>query len=235
MANTWFKFKQFTIWQDKTAMKVGTDAVLLGAWADFENAENILDVGSGTGILSLMAAQKSNAKIYALEIEKKACEQTKENVEGSIWKDSIFTENISFQDFCLKNKIKFDRIICNPPFFENSLQSNNISRTTARHNNSLSYTDLIKNVSKIISQTGKFSLIIPFDVGNKFIKLAENYYLFCSRYTAIKPNKEKPPKRIMLEFSKTKTIYKKTLLTIETTTRHCYTAEYIELTKDFYL
>lgn len=235
MSNSWFQFKQFIIRQDKTAMKVGTDSVLLGAWTNFGNAEKILDVGSGTGILSFMAAQKSKAKIFAVEIEKNAYEQTKNNIAENKMNDRIFVENISFQSFCSTNKIKFDHIICNPPYFENSLKSNSKIRTIARHNENLSYSDLIKGTAKIISQTGKLNLIIPFDAGNKFIKFAEKFYLYCNKYMEIKPNPKKSAKRIILEFSKQKTECKKKILTIETNIRHCYTDEYINLTKDFYL
>ncbi len=235
MSNSWFRFKQFIVMQDKAAMKVGTDAVLLGAWADFGYSKKILDIGSGTGILSLMAAQKSKAKIYAIEIEKNAYLQTKDNVFNSNWNNRVLVENISFQDFCSSCKPDFDHIICNPPFFENSLKSNSKARTIARHNDNLSYVDLIEGVAKIISPHGKLSVIIPFDLMDKFIKLAKERQLFCSRYTKVNPNPKATTKRIMLEFSKKQTKCKKNKITIETMTRHCYTNEYIELTKDFYL
>ena len=230
-----FKFKQFTINQDNTAMKVGTDGVLLGAWADLQNAEKILDIGSGTGLLSLMAAQRSNANITTIEIEKNAYRQTVENFKNSSWNDRLNAVNTSFQNFHTKTKNHFDYIICNPPFFENSQKNLDLNKTTARHNDTLPFDELLIGIKYLLTKNGKFSVILPYETGLNFIKKAEKLSLFCIRLTEIKPNFAKPPKRILLEFSKIKSQVQKNILTIEKEKRHDYTKEYTELTKDFYL
>ena len=230
-----FKFKQFTINQNKTAMKVGTDGVLLGAWADLQNAKKILDIGSGTGLLSLMAAQRSSASITAIEIEENAYRQTVENFKNSVWNDRLNAINTSFQYFHTKTKNHYDHIICNPPFFENSQKNPDLNKTTARHNDKLPFDELLIGVKYILTKNGKFSVILPYETGLNFIEKAEKLSLFCIRFTEVKPNFAKPPKRILLEFSKIQSIIQKNTITIEKEKRHDYTKEYIELTKDFYL
>ncbi len=229
-----FKFKQFIIWHDKTAMKVGTDGVLLGAWTQNNNPENILDIGTGTGLIAIMLAQKTNAKITAIDLNTEAYLQTKQNISLCKWKDKISAENISFQDFYQKQKTKFDLIVCNPPFFENSLKSQNKQREIARHTNWLPFEELIEGVSQIISDNGIFSLILPAQSEQKFKNLCEQKLLFCSRKTIVKPNYYKNSKRSLLEFSKTKTEKQTTTLVIEKE-RHVYTCEYKEITGGFYL
>lgn len=139
MGNTWFQFQQFKINQDKTSMKVGVDSVLLGATASFGNPKNILDIGAGTGLLSFMAEQRTNAKIVAVEIEKNAFSQCKENIIFNKKEDKIEVHNVSVQDFAKQKTNKFDHIICNPPYFENSYLSEINVKNIARHTNELSY------------------------------------------------------------------------------------------------
>ncbi len=235
MPNTWFKFKEFTIQQGKTAMKVGTDGVLLGAWADFSSADKILDIGSGTGLISLMAAQRTNAEIYAIEFEENAFKQTVENIEISKYNKRIKAYNVSLQLYSEETTIKFDHIVCNPPFFSNSLKPDNKARNIARHDNTLPFSDLISGVKRIIHKEGKFSLILPVEKKIEFISLAEKLDLYCNRLTMVKPNFNKAIKRVLFEFSLRKTETKESELIIETDKRHSYTREYIELTRDFYL
>lgn len=229
-----FKFKQFTIWHDKTAMKVGTDGVLLGAWTQNNNPENILDIGTGTGLIAIILAQKTTAKITAIDLDTDAYNQTKQNISLCKWKNKIIAENISFQDFYKKQKTKFDLIVCNPPFFENSLKSQNKQREIARHTNWLPFEELIEGVSQIISDKGIFSLILPVQSEEKFKNLCEQKSLFCSRKTLVKPNYNKNSKRSLLEFSKNKTKKATNILVIEKE-RHIYTPEYKKLTDAFYL
>ena len=138
MGNDNFRFKQFTVFHNKCAMKVGTDGVLLGAWANLEDCESILDIGTGTGIIALMAAQRSNAEIEAIDIEKNACLQATENIENSPWPTRINVHNESLQLFAEKTEKKYSHIISNPPFFCNSLLSDDKNRQLARHPISLS-------------------------------------------------------------------------------------------------
>lgn len=236
MANNFFKFKQFVINQEKTAMKVGTDGVLLGAWADCLDKKNILDIGAGTGLISLMLAQRNeNAKIHAIEIEKEASCQAKENIDNSIWENRISVENISFQKFYENTNEKYDLIVSNPPYFINSLKNPKKEKTLARHSDFLPYEEIILGSSKILNEKGLLSVILPINESLLFVKLAEEKSLFCIRKTEIKPNYNKTSKRLLLEFSFEKKETKTDILTIETDQRHSYTEEYKRLTKDFYL
>ena len=216
-------------------MKVGTDGVLLGAWADISKATQILDIGTGTGLIALISAQRSNAEINAVEIEENAYNQAKDNILNSDWAERIKLHHSSFQNFAKKTNFKFDHIISNPPFFTNSMKNQDTAKTLARHNDTLSFEDLIKGVRKIIDKNGKFSLIIPYDSKDGFCEIAEKENLFLSRITEVKPTPEKNPKRVLVELSLVKSEIIKNTITIETEKRHNYTKEYINLTKDFYL
>ena len=230
-----FHFKQFSINQDITAMKVGTDGVLLGAWANLPEKGKFLDIGSGTGLISLIAAQKSKAEITAVEIERNAYKQTCENFRNSIWHNRLKAINTSFQDYYKTTQTEFDSIICNPPFFEKSLKNKNQEKTLARHNEHLPYNMLILGVNKLLKKNGSFNIILPVETGIKFINKAEKSLLFCNKITKVKPNISKPPKRILIEFGKIKSKLQKNTIAIEKEKRHDYTEEYIMLTKEFYL
>lgn len=234
-----FKFKEFTIHQDKTAMKVGTDAVLLGAWCSLKiQPDTILDVGAGTGIIALMIAQRSNAMtIDAVEIDENAYEQTVENFEQSDWGDRLFCYNASFQEFATEmaeDEEKYELIVSNPPFYTDEYETENEARNKARFTSSLSFEGLLENTLKILDQNGIFTTIIPFKEEQFFLELANKKGLFLNRVCHVKGNPTSEIKRSLLEFSFTKTEVKQEKLTIEIE-RHKYTKEYIELTKDFYL
>jgi len=230
-----FKCKKFTVEQSETAMKVGTDGVLLGAWADFSNARNILDIGTGTGLIALMAAQRSNAEITAIEIEKNAAIQALSNFQNSPWSLRLTLETISLADFFLQNTAKFDSIVCNPPYFSNSLKNPDSDRTLARHNDTLPLDDLLKLSEQMLSPAGKLSIILPGDTKNAIFKSCEKYGLFVNKLTEVKPNPHKEIKRILLEISKKNNTLQQNILCIELAERHCYSDDYINLTKDFYL
>lgn len=228
-----FQFKQFSIQQNATAMKVGTDGVLLGAWCNITESA-ILDIGAGTGLIALMLAQRSKtALIDAVEIEQEAFSQTLENIANSKWTNRITAFNSSIQDYT-PNK-KYDVIVSNPPFFINSTKAPNTERNTARHTDDLSFEDLISTVYRLLNPEGIFSLILPKSEAKQFIKLAISQHLFLNRECIVKPNPTKEAKRILMEFSFIKNNLIKEELTIETKTRHQYTKEYISLTQDFYL
>ena len=238
MKNT-FKFKEFTIKQDKAAMKIGTDGVLLGAWTNIPNHTNsILDVGSGTGLIGLMLAQRSFAEtIDAVEIDNDAYEQTVENFENSIWGDRLFCYHSGFVEFANEmsdEEEEYDLIISNPPFYEDDYKSDNESRNASRFTSSLSFEELIMGASKLLSKDGSFSLIIPFKEEKKIIEIAEKNSLFTNKICHVQGNPNSEIKRSLLEFSFTTTEIEKELLIIEKE-RHNYTKEYIALTKDFYL
>ena len=235
-----FQFKEFAIHQDKTAMKVGTDAVLLGAWCSLENCpESILDVGAGTGIISLMMAQRIDAMtIDAVEIDEKAYEQCVENFELSDWADRLFCYNASFEEFAeelFEEEETYDLIISNPPFYVDAFETDNEARNKARFTTSLTFQNLIVGVSKILSKTGAFSVIIPFKEEQEFVEIANQNGLFLNKVCRVKGTATSEIKRSLLTFSfQEKTIEEEEELIIEIS-RHQYTKKYINLTKDFYL
>ena len=235
MANNYFKFKQFTVFQDRCAMKVGTDGVLLGAWADCENAKTILDIGTGTGLIALMLAQRSPAHIDAIEIDQSASEQASENVTKSPWESRISVINKSLQQFTEQIDKKYDLIVSNPPFFQNSLYAPDQNRTNARHNASLEYEDILDASLKLLSNNGTLSLILPYLEGTMFIVKAAGKGLYCVRQTNVLPNPGKTPKRLLLEFAKSKKPLVEQEIIIELNKRHEYSDAYKNLTRDFYL
>jgi tRNA1Val (adenine37-N6)-methyltransferase len=234
-----FRFKEFTINQDNTAMKVGTDGVLLGAWCSVADyPDSILDIGSGTGVIALMLAQRSDAMtIDAVEVDENAYEQTVENFEKSDWGDRLYCYNATFQEFAneiTEEQESYDLIVSNPPFYTDEYETNDEARNKARFTTSLSFEELILGVSKILSLLGKYVVIIPFKEEDNFINLAKQHNLFLNRVCRVQGNHLSEIKRSLLEFSFSKTEIKTEHLIIETS-RHQYTKEYIELTKDFYL
>ncbi|MCH4896180.1 methyltransferase domain-containing protein [Marinilabiliaceae bacterium JC040] len=234
MANTYFKFKQFTIQQDQSGMKVGTDGVLLGAWANINNSENILDIGTGTGLIAIMCAQRNNsAKIDAIEIDTDTYNQAVYNINECKWSKRISIYNISLQNFSTKKN--YDCIISNPPFFNNSTKNQTKKKCLARHTDSLKFSDIISFSINHLSPKGKLCIILPPIEAENFIDEALNKNLFLNKIIRIKPNKSKNPKRIMFELSFIEKDIQDDFLTIETDTRHIYTNDYQNLTKDFYL
>ncbi len=234
-----FFFKEFTIHQEKAAMKVGTDGVLLGAWCSLDHhPETILDIGSGTGLIALMIAQRSNAiTIDAVEINEEAYEESVENFERSDWSDRLFCYHSSFQDFVKELKEEeetYDLIISNPPFYSETFDSINTARNTARFTASLSFQNLITGTAEILSQTGIFAVIVPRKEEQAFVSIALESNLFLVRVCRVKGHINATIKRSLLEFSfqQKPTIAQE--LVIETA-RHQYTTEYTSLVKDFYL
>ncbi len=231
-----FKFKEFSINQDKCAMKIGTDGVLLGAWATIENKANtILDIGAGTGLLSLMLAQRSLAEnIEALEIDEDAHQQCIENFEDSAWANRLFCYHAGLDEFIDEIEDPYDLIISNPPFYSEDVSSGNTSRDTARQNQSLPFDELLEGVSKLLSSDGLFTTIIPHKEEASFIRLAASYALFPHRILRVKGNTSAEIKRSLLEFSFKDGEILENELIIEIK-RHQYTEDYINLTKEFYL
>jgi len=236
MPNQSFKFKQFTIHQDKCAMKIGTDAVLLGVWASLGHHPNsILDIGAGTGVIALMLAQRSNEEtIDAIEIDENAYEQCVGNFENSPWSDRLFCYHASLEEFTDEIDYKYDLIISNPPFYSDTFKSENKQRDLARFNDAMPFHHLVESVSKLLSDEGTFSVIIPFKEEENFIELASNVNLFPNRITRVKGSPTSEIKRSLMEFSFNKNDLKINELIIEVE-RHQYTQDYINLTKDFYL
>jgi tRNA1Val (adenine37-N6)-methyltransferase len=228
-----FRFKQFSIKQNLCAMKVGTDGVLLGAWSKVPSG-NVLDVGSGSGLISLMVAQRNlNCEIDAIDIDQNAFLQTQQNVIASKWNSRIKVFNTSLQLFDTK-KI-YELIISNPPFFNNAYKSIDLAKNTARHTDELPFKVFINSVINLLAPHGLFTLILPVNESLLFTELALKNNLHINRKCLVKPNYQKAPKRVLLEFSFSKIETIEEELIIETEIRHHYTEEYRNLTKDFYL
>ena len=231
-----FLFKKFTIHQDRCAMKIGTDGVLLGAWTSLSQKPfSILDVGAGTGVVSLMLAQRCDAELIdAIEIDDEAYEQCTENFENSSWNDRLFCYHASLEEFVEDIEDNYDVIVSNPPFYSDDFKSNNTQRDLARFEDALPFDHLLESVSKLLSETGIFSVIIPFKEEANFIELARKLKLFPQRKTRVKGNPSSEIKRSLIEFSCSESAIKTDELIIETE-RHQYTEDYINLTKEFYL
>ena len=230
-----FRFKQFEINQDRCAMKIGTDGVLLGSWTNIIAAESILDIGAGTGIIALMLAQRSSAEaIDAIEIDSNAYEQCVENFENSLWGDRLYCYHAGLDEFIEEIEDLYDVIVCNPPFYTESVTSGDLQRDQARQNEFLPFKELIEGVSVLISEHGIFSTIIPFREKDDFIRMAASHELFPSRCMHVKGNPAAEVKRVLLEFTKQEKSCEVLDLIIEME-RHVYTIDYINLTKDFYL
>lgn len=231
--NNYFKFKEFTIEQEHCAMKVGTDGVLIGAWAAV-GAGRTLDIGCGSGLISLIIAQReSKAKITAIDLDEGAIKQSEININNSDWSDRIEVKQISLQEFTAESG--FNYIVSNPPYFINSLSAPNKERTLARHTDSLPFTDLASGVSRLLSEKGIFSLILPYVEANIFVVEAAKHNLFCTKRIDIKGRANKPVKRVMMQFEKERKELISEEMIIEDGGRHEYSQKYRELTKDFYL
>tara|TARA_B100000929_G_scaffold289345_1_gene279774 strand:+ start:894 stop:1583 length:690 start_codon:yes stop_codon:yes gene_type:complete len=227
-------------------MKIGTDGVLLGAWSSLDHhPERILDIGTGTGLIALMLAQRSDAELIdALEIEENAYEQSVENFEKSDWGDRLFCYHAGFDEFVeeMQNEEKYDLIISNPPFYEPPLpaaslpkeEKMNESRQLARFSDALPLNELIEGASLLLSKKGHFDLIIPFSDEKKAIEIAKSHDLFPNRITRVKGTQESTIKRSLMSFGFEKVEPEKYEHVLEIS-RHHYTEEFKSLVKDFYL
>jgi len=233
MANTYFSFKQFTIYQDKAAFKVGTDGVLLGASAHISDARRILDIGTGTGLIAIMLAQRCEAEIVAIEPDYDSYIQCNENVSLCRWKERIRVENSTLQDYHPDGK--FDLIVANPPYFSDSLKNPDPRKSESRHNDSLTNDELLKGVSRLMEEFGRLQVIMPYVEGNIFIAEAADYGLFCHNILKIRPLPTSEIRRMIVTFSKQRQIPAENFLTIEHGKRHEFTEEYKKLLSEFYL
>ena len=230
-----FRFKQFSISDEKSAMKVGTDAVLLGACADVSETNNILDVGTGSGIIAIMLAQRSNANIDAIDIDKGSIDDATNNFDNCRWGNRLNAIHSSLQEYVKFTSKKYDLIVSNPPFFSNSLKSPMYSRSLSKHDEKLTHKELLTIVKNLLNSNGRFIVILPFlQIANfKENALIEN--LYCSKQLIIYPKYSKPANRIIMEFSKER---QKNLAEKKLTIRNndnFFTKEYIDLTREFYI
>jgi tRNA1Val (adenine37-N6)-methyltransferase len=234
--NYYFQFKQFRIVQERSAMKVGMDGVLLGAWADPSGAERILDIGTGTGLIALMMAQKNNlAQIDAVEVDPEAFQEACFNIQQSHWSERIHPELCSFQEFAERTNLKYDLIVSNPPFFTNGVKAPVENRAQARHSDSLPLDVLISGAAGLLRGNGRIALVLPVESIQEIMQLADLNKLYIALLCKVKPNPQKPEFRILIELANSPCTIQESELMIEFEKHHDYTPEYKALTKDFYL
>ena len=234
--NKYFQFKQFRIEQHFAAMKVNTDGVLLGAWTNIDGLDTVLDVGTGTGLIALMIAQRNqNSFITGIDIDQHAAVEAAENAGKSPWPDRISIQHISFQDFTETKSGKFSLIISNPPFFSNSVKNSNTRLSAARHNHLLPFADIISGTLRMVDEKGRLSIILPVDEADLFIEMAAKNGLFLRRIASVKPFPDKEPNRSLMEFSFLISETERTVFSVYNETKVNYSQEFIRLARDFYL
>ena len=231
-----FQFKEFSVKQEHSAMKISTDGVLLGAWAPIEDtAASVLDIGAGTGLLSLMIAQRSDAPLIdAVEIDEAAYIECTDNFENSPWGDRLFCYHASFEELVAEIDTLYDFIISNPPFYTADTQAPETARSTARSAAALPFETLIEGVAQLLSDAGRFAVIIPYQEEASFIRLAAAQGLYPHALLRTKGTATAPLKRSLISFCRTEQPYTPTELIIEES-RGVYTPAYKALTEDFYL
>jgi tRNA1Val (adenine37-N6)-methyltransferase len=232
-----FHFKQFSIVQDRASMKISTDGVLLGAWTNINGETKVLDIGTGTGILALMLAQKSSelTKILALEIDKMSCLDAEINFINSPFHKKILLVHDSIQNFALNNHKKFDLIISNPPYYTDGTTPIDTNRANVKHAKTLPHIDLIQSVIKLLKHNGTFNLILPYSEGNRFIKLSEGFGLFPSKITHVVSVEGRAVERILIKMQKNKIYPEIDQIIIKKSCNEKYSEEYVTLTKEYYL
>ncbi len=255
-----FCFKQFFVHDELCAMKVGTDGVLLGAWCASANGEwltangAILDIGTGSGLISLMLAQRfPDAHILGIDIDENAVQQARQNFADSPWADRLHAEHIALQNFLTfepsnlpTEQTQFALIVSNPPYFQNSMKNPDAARTTARHTDSLSYEELLSCSAKLLLNHGTLSLILPIEAEQEILTLAAHNGLYLRRLCRVRGNERKPFKRLLIEFQKQESLhepqtpYEETTLILEETLTledapNQRSTDYARLTQDFYL
>jgi tRNA1Val (adenine37-N6)-methyltransferase len=231
-----FRFKQFTVHQEHAAFKVTTDSVLLGAWAAIEGAATILDIGTGTGLLALMAAQRSDANIVAIEPDRNSFMQAGINITVSRWHDRITLLNTSIQDYVPVGSLLFDAIITNPPYFVDSLVNPDEGRARTRHAVTMTYTDLLEAARRLLAPAGILHLVLPVVEAGRFVELAQNYNLHLMKRMLARPIPGVPPSRVLMSLQRgSPERTEESEIVIEEGGRHLYSDEYVSLTNDFYL
>ncbi len=239
-----FKFKQFTVWHDQCAMKVGTDGVLLGSWCCVENAAHVLDIGTGSGLISLMIAQRNTTSIItAIDIDECAVNQANNNFENSPFKGRITALHISLNDFVERQASSgqehlFDLIVSNPPYYTANVLSPDSQRHVARHSSSLPFDQLVYGAARLLSSEGVLAIIIPYEVASNIIGLAAEHGLSLVRRCDIRNSERKSWKRSMLEFAKTNRSNNSATMTEQLTINRNeggWSDSYRMLTSEFYL
>ncbi len=235
MSQNDFRFKQFVVRQDRCAMKVGTDGVLLGSWVTTGDATRILDIGTGTGLIALMMAQKSDAVIDAIDIDDEATAQAIENFHSSPWSARLNAISQSVQEFASHTQHRYDLIVSNPPYFMGAHPAPSEARNIARHmDDALSIEELTTCVTRLLNPSGRFCVILPYMEGMKFLEYAEAHGLYASHLTKVKTKIDKQEKRLMMEFERERKKLVEDELVIQEEDMS-YSQHYIDLTREFYM
>lgn len=228
-----FRFKKFDVRHSHSAMKVGTDGVLLGAWADVSNSNTILDIGAGTGLIALMLAQRTtNAQIHAVEIDADAYNEMSHNFQESPWNDRLQAFHTSIQSFSTSNT--YDLIVSNPPYFKGGTKSHVAGRKSARHEDQLPQNELVDAASAHLTPNGRLCLILPYPEGLKMEELANKNGLYLNKVLSFCSKQDRPTERLLMEFSKIKSDRSSSQM-IHYDSNGEWTEDYKLLTKDFYL
>ncbi|MFN5305869.1 MAG: tRNA1(Val) (adenine(37)-N6)-methyltransferase [Bacteroidota bacterium] len=236
MQEEYFRFKQFSVIQDHVSMKVGTDAVLLGAWTEADSPQSILDIGTGTGIIALMMAQKFSATVHAIDIDAASSALAVRNFDAGPWRERMFAHHTSLQDFAKSTSLRFDLIVSNPPYFGHHKEVSPTARYIARHADLLADHDLADGISRLLLPGGSCCLILPPQHARVFLKCARPFGLFPQRITHVRTLPEKPVKRWLMKLSNVLTEnHKEDELLIKTNKKPEFSQEFITLTKPFYL
>lgn len=229
-----FHFKHFSLYHDRSTMKVGTDAVLLGAWAEVQPTDWVLDIGTGCGILPLMLAQKGIAKVHAVDLDEASALEAAENFQASQWSRQLFAFHADIRKFTMQ--CTYDLIISNPPFFINSYKSDTDRKNQTRHTDtSLSFVELASAVKRLLKPDGRFVLVLPERESHDFIPIAEKYHLFVHKFQQIIPMEGKEPNRVNLElrFGKPESVQVTELVMRKAD--NSFTEAYNDVVKPYYL
>ena len=233
-----FQFKQFEVAQDQCAMKVGTDGILLGAWADTNKAKQVLDIGTGSGVIAIMLAQRTTqAEVHGIEIEDSTYQQATSNMSKSPWANRLTAIHQSIQDYSKLSREEYDLIVSNPPFFSGGVFSLDENRKNVRHTVKLPHGDLLMAARKLLSKNGKLCLILPLIEGLRIKEMARNYRLFCTKITKVKARPTDGKERLLLQFEKEegKELIEDQLFVYAAPTGTAYSEQFIALTEEFYL
>lgn len=217
-------------------MKVGTDGVLLGAWADVAGVGRALDIGTGTGVIAIMLGQRNTeTRVWGVEIDEASCRQAAENMAAAPWADRLEAVHASIQDFTRQTPERFDLIVSNPPFFSGGTFSRKQDRNSVRHTVKLPHGDLLSAARSLLADEGRFCVVLPYIEGLRFIELAATYKLYCTRSMEVRPKAEKPVERLLLQFERREKEQVRESLVIQKERRNDWTDSYVALTGDFYL
>ena len=230
-----FFFKKFGMFHHRSTMRVGTDAVLFARWVGVSSSDRVLDVGTGSGIIPLILAQREAGRVDAIELDFDSCEEARQNFEISVWSDklAVFNEDVRF--FADNAKEKYDLIVSNPPFYSSDVKPIREKKVMARHVSTLSYQDLLVSARKMLKDDGRLAVVLPYYESRLFIKDAEKQGFYLQKEFLISPIEGKEPNRVNLQFGiNNQQCDDRVLFTIRNKD-YLYTAEYKEFLKDFYL